>query len=182
MAPTLPSWPLCHHLPLFSSSLILLTSLHAHWLLGCSWLHAHWLPGCSSNMWETLLLPRATALAIPFPLAIFPHNICVPSSLTSLRSWPKDCLLDVLLTLCQTAMHFPILPIPSLLNSFLWPLLSLSSMTSGIFIYFVTSVSSVLTMILAHGRHQKYLLNEAGCLVVFPSPVVFIKYLNYSCP
>lgn len=95
MATTLTSLPLCHRLLLFSSSLTPLTSLYAHWFLGCS-----------SDTVNTLLL-QCCCTSCSFSQATLPPQICVPCSLTSLKSWPKYCLLDVLITLHKTTPHCP---------------------------------------------------------------------------
>lgn len=117
------------------------------------------------------------------PLGHFPPNICVFASLLPLDLDPNIFLLMFWPSYVKQRCTFSAFPIPSsLLDSLYWLLLSISSMTSGIFfICLFTSVSLVFKMILAHVSHQKYLLDKAGCPVVLPSLIIFIKYFSYSC-
>ena len=117
------------------------------------------------------------------PLGHFPPNICVLCFLTSLRSWPQYFPLDVLTILCKTTMYLlsifhPFFPARFIVLAFI---VYKFNEIRDFFVCLFTSVSLVFKMILAHVSHQKYMLDKAGCPVVLPSLIIFIKYFSYSC-
>lgn len=153
-----PRLPLCCHLllspPTVTSYCHLLLSPPT--VLTCS---AHFTPHTLTS-WLLLKYTKhcyfsVAILALPSPWASFPPDICVPWSFTSPRSWPKHCLVGDLITLHKTATYLPNISHSLCSDSSLWPLWSVSTVTSEIFIFrdfyvLLTSISSVLRTILAH--------------------------------
>ena len=163
MAPTLTSWPLCHHL------LFLTHSAHFTPCMLASWLSLkHSEHSTTSQYYRT---------SVPFPWATFPPDICVLGFLTSLRSWPQHFLPDILITLRKTIyllnISHPFFPAQFI------PLAFIVHKFNYIrdFFFFVC----VFKMILAHVSHHKYLLDKADCPVVLPGSIIFLKYFSYSC-